>query len=177
MIQKVKNFKIDNSEIIKDIVIFKPLINEDLRGSLYTTFHRDVFHAFLPDQLSFKHDKFSKSYKNVLRGIHGDSKSWKLVTAVFGDIFQVVVDCRQESASYLKWQGFEINQANPISVLLPPGIGNAFFVKSDVAVYHYKLAYLGEYLDAKDQFSVKWNDPNVGIKWPNNNPILSDRDK
>ena len=177
MTQKVKDIKIEKSEIIKDITIFKPSINEDLRGTLYTTFHRDIFDAFLPDQLSFKHDKFSKSYKNVLRGIHGDTKSWKLVTAVFGVVFQVVVDCRPESDSYLKWQGFNINQENPVSVLLPPGIGNAFFVESDVAVYHYKLAYPGEYLDAEDQFSVKWNDPNIGIKWPHNNPILSDRDK
>jgi dTDP-4-dehydrorhamnose 3,5-epimerase len=177
MTQKVKDFKIENSEIIKDIVIFKPSINEDLRGTLYTTFHRDVFDMFLPDQLSFKHDKFSKSYKNVLRGIHGDTKSWKLVTAVFGEIYQVVVDYRTASESFLKWQAFEINQTNPISVLLPPGIGNAFFVKSEVAVYHYKLAYPGEYLDAEDQFSVKWNDPDIEIIWPNNNPILSNRDK
>ena len=64
-----------------------------------------------------------------------------------------------------------------MSVLLPPGIGNAFYVRSEAAVYHYKLAYLGDYFDAADQFSVKWNDPEIAIEWPTNHPILSDRDK
>lgn len=72
---------------------------------------------------------------------------------------------------------FVINQDNPISILLPPGIGNAFYVNSEIAVYHYKLAYPGEYLDAEDQFSVKWNDSSLGIPWPTNSPLLSDRDK
>ena len=177
MVSKVKDFEIEYSTIIKDIVVFKPSVNKDERGTLYTTYHGDVFDQFMPEQLSFKHDKFSKSLNNVLRGIHGDTKSWKLVTAVFGDVYQVVVDCRSTSETYLKWQSFDINHANPISVLLPPGIGNAFFVKSEFSIYHYKLAYPGEYLDAEDQFSMKWNDPNIGIKWPSNAPILSNRDK
>jgi dTDP-4-dehydrorhamnose 3,5-epimerase len=177
MVSKVKDFKIERSEIIKDVLVFTPSVNEDERGTLYTTFHGEVFDQYLPKDLTFKHDKFSKSYKNVLRGIHGDTKSWKLVTAVYGEVYQVVVDCRKNSETYQKWQYFEINQANPVSVLLPPGIGNAFFVRSDVAVYHYKLAYPGEYLDAEDQFSIKWNNPEIAIHWPTNNPILSNRDK
>ena len=56
-------------------------------------------------------------------------------------------------------------------------MGNAYFVSSDVAVYHYKLAYIGDYIDAGSQFSLKWDDPRIGIDWPCNNPILSDRDK
>lgn len=177
MTSKVKDFEIEHSTIIKDVLIFKPTVNEDERGTLYTTYHGEVFDQYIPEELSFKHDKFSKSLKNVLRGIHGDTKSWKLVTAVFGDVYQVIVDCRKSSESYYRWQAFEINQTNPNSVLLPPGIGNAFFVISEVAVYHYKLAYPGDYLDAEDQFSVKWNDPAIGIKWPSDNPILSSRDK
>jgi dTDP-4-dehydrorhamnose 3,5-epimerase len=177
MATKVKDFNIEESKIIRGIVIFRPSINEDQRGTLYTTYHRDVFDQFIPKDLHFKHDKFSKSYNNVLRGIHGDTKSWKLVTCVFGEVLQVIVDCRKESPSYLKWQQFVINEANPLSVLLPPGIGNSFYVNSKLAVYHYKLAYPGEYLDAEDQFSVKWNDPTIGIAWPTDSPILSDRDK
>lgn len=177
MSSKVKDFKIRNSEVIKDIWIFEPSINFDKRGTLYTSYHEDVFKAFIPNDLSFKHDKFSKSFKNVLRGIHGDIKSWKLITAVFGEVYQVIVDYRDASPSFLKWQAFTINQENQISILLPPGIGNAFLVLSDFAVYHYKLAYTGDYLDAEDQFTVKWNDPRIGIFWPTENPILSDRDR
>jgi len=173
----VKDFIIEKSNTISDVVVFKPTVNNDKRGTLYTTFYADVFNTYIPEELTFKHDKFSKSYKNVLRGIHGDSKSWKLVTAVYGDIFQVVVDYRKNSETYLKWEAFNINQTNQVSILLPPGIGNAFLVLSDVAVYHYKLAYTGEYLDAEEQFSIKWNNENIGIKWPITNPVLSDRDK
>lgn len=177
MVSKIKSFEITKSKIIDGIYIFKPSINEDIRGTLYTTFYKDVFESFLPDDLYFKHDKFSKSFYNVLRGIHGDTKSWKLVTAVFGEIIQVIVDCRKNSPTFNHWEKFLINQENPYSILLPPGIGNSFYVNSELAIYHYKLAYQGEYLDAEDQFSVKWNDPNIGVKWPTNSPILSERDK
>jgi dTDP-4-dehydrorhamnose 3,5-epimerase len=174
---KVKDFEITKSKIIDGVYIFKPAKNIDSRGSIFTTFNKDVFQSFLPDNLFFKHDKFSESNKHVLRGIHGDIKSWKLVTCVYGEVYQVVVDCRPESPTYLKWEGFLINTNNPISILLPPNMGNAFYVTSDSAVYHYKLAYEGEYLDAEDQFSLKWNDPKIAIEWPNLNPTLSERDK
>jgi dTDP-4-dehydrorhamnose 3,5-epimerase len=177
MSTKVKDFEVYNSEIIPDVKFFKPSVFEDLRGTLYTTFHGDVFDNYIPDFLSFKHDKFSQSKQNVLRGIHGDIKSWKLVTAVYGEILQVFVDNRQDSPTYKKWDKCIINEENPMSVLLPPGIGNAFYVQSEMAVYHYKLAYSGEYLDAEDQFSMKWNDPEIGIEWPTKTPILSNRDK
>ena len=62
-------------------------------------------------------------------------------------------------------------------ILLPPKMGNSFFVNSEMAIYHYKLAYEGEYLDAEDQFHLKWNDPSLGIEWPIEHPILSNRDK
>ncbi len=177
MSSKIKDFKISKSSVIEGVYIFRPSVNTDQRGTLYTTFYKDVFDSFLPNDLYFKHDKFSKSLNNVLRGIHGDTKSWKLVTCVYGEIYQVIVDCRKDSPTYLKWEQFIINENNTISVLLPPGIGNSFYVNSEVAIYHYKLAYPGEYLDAEDQFSIKWNDPQIGINWPTNNPILSGRDK
>ena len=131
----------------------------------------------LPEELFFKHDKFSISNQNVLRGIHGDEKSWKLVTCVFGAIQQVVVDCRKDSDTYTLYESFNINEDNQISILIPPRLGNAYYVNSANAVYHYKLAYDGEYIDADKQFSYKWNDPVFNIKWPTNNPILSGRDK
>ena len=173
---KVKQFEITSSQIIDGVIIFKPSVFFDHRGTLFTTFHNDVFKNYIPEKLEFKHDKFSKSFKNVLRGIHGDTKSWKLVTAVYGEVLQVIVDCRKESPTYLNWEQFVINEKNPFSILLPPGIGNSFYVQSEVAIYHYKLAYPDEYIDAEDQFTIKWNDPKIGIKWPTDKPILSDRD-
>ena len=131
----------------------------------------------LPDGISFKHDKFSENKKHVLRGIHGDEKTWKLVTCVYGEIYQVVVDCQKESDTYKLYDSFTISENNQIVVLVPPRLGNAYYVKSDKAIYHYKLAYRGPYIDADEQFSFKWNDPLFNIKWPTNNPMLSQRDK
>ena len=109
--------------------------------------------------------------------MHGDSKSWKLVTCVYGSIQQVVVDLRKDSPTYLQWQDFIIDSNNQMLILIPPHMGNAYYVKSEQAVYHYKLAYDGKYIDANEQFSIRWNDDSIGIKWLSKHPILSDRDR
>ena len=173
----INNFHIERSEKINGVYIFTPSCGKDERGLIYTSFYDEVFNKYLPQGLHFKHDKFSRSKQNVLRGIHGDVKSWKLITCVFGEIYQVVVDCREESPTYKQWEAFTLNSEKPQLILLPPEMGNSFFVNSELAIYHYKLAYEGEYLDAADQFSIKWNDPSIGIKWPIENPILSGRDR
>ena len=146
----------------------------DLRGSIWTTYLEEKIN---PERnIKFNHDKFSISYKNVIRGIHYDKKTFKLVTAVYGAIDQVVVDMRKDSKTYKESLIFSINDSNKFSILIPPMVGNGFRVKSDIAVYHYKLSYLGEYLDAKDQYTLKWDDSSIGIKWNCENPILSNRD-
>jgi dTDP-4-dehydrorhamnose 3,5-epimerase len=171
------DFTVTESNELKGIWIFTPSISNDLRGNIWTSFIKDEVEKFLPSDLHFLHDKFAASKNNVLRGIHGDTKTWKLVTSVYGEIQQVVVDLREESPTYLKWQDFIINNENQRLILIPPGIGNGYYVNSKEAVYHYKNAYKGDYLDANEQFSVKWNDARIGVKWLSESPILSDRDK
>ena len=90
---------------------------------------------------------------------------------------QVVVDMRKTSETFLKWESFKIGDDNRLMILIPPNFGNAFFVLSEIATYHYKLAYEGKYFDVEDQFTIPWNDPRIGIRWPVDNPILSNRDK
>ena len=145
----------------------------DHRGDLWTTWKKDEF----PYDINFNHDKVSSSRKRVLRGIHGDYKSWKLVTCVCGEIYQVVVDCRKESNTFEQYISFVIGDKNNKSILIPPRLGNAYYVISRSAVYHYKLAYHGKYNDIENQFTYKWNDKRFKIDWPTNNPILSNRDK
>ena len=89
---------------------------------------------------------------------------------------QVIVDMRSKSSTFRQWEKFELRGDEPTSVLLPPGVGNAFYVKSDSAVYHYKLAYVGDYVDADEQHTVYWNDKELNIDWSTNEPILSARD-
>lgn len=170
------NFDISESKTIKGVKIIRPSISSDQRGTIWTSFLKDELDRLLPKELMFRHDKFSESKQNVLRGIHGDKATWKLVTSVFGEIYQVVIDCRKESKTYLKWEGFTINKHQQILVLVPPGVGNAYYILSKKAVYHYKLAYLEGYNDIENQFTFAWNDARFNIEWPTYDPILSERD-
>jgi dTDP-4-dehydrorhamnose 3,5-epimerase len=169
-------FKVLDSEKVNGVKIVIPSVAKDTRGTVWTSFLKEELNDLLPDNLSFIHDKFSESQNNVLRGIHGDEKTWKLVTSVYGEIYQVVVDCRKESDTYGNWQDFTISKDQQCSVLIPPGVGNAFYVLSQTAVYHYKLAYRDGYNDIENQFTVSWDDKNYNIKWPTDKPILSERD-
>ena len=147
----------------------------DERGSIWTTYiQSELINHGLP---YFNHDKFSLSKNNVIRGIHYDKYTYKIVTAVYGEIDQVVVDMREDSTTYHKYIKFRINNTNRYSVLLPPMVGNAFRVISDLALYHYKLSYKGTYKDFKEQKTVKWNDKSININWGIDRPILSERDK
>jgi dTDP-4-dehydrorhamnose 3,5-epimerase len=169
-------FNVKKSTQIDGIYIIKPSVSDDLRGDIWTSFLHDEMEKLLPIGLSFKHDKFSESRHNVLRGIHGDTATWKLVTCVFGEVHQVVADLRPDSQTFMKWEKFIINKNRKCMILIPPGVGNAYYVSSQNAVYHYKLAYNGGYIDAANQFTYRWNDPNLGIDWPSKTPILSPRD-
>ena len=86
------------------------------------------------------------------------------------------MDMRKDSPTYKQWQDFIISRDNQQLILIPPNMGNAYYVMSSEAVYHYKLAYSGDYIDADEQFSVKCNDNTIGINWMSDKPILSNRD-
>ncbi|MBU0765918.1 MAG: dTDP-4-dehydrorhamnose 3,5-epimerase [Bacteroidetes bacterium] len=172
-----KNFTVQRSEIFEHVLVIEPSVFEDLRGNIYTTYNKDIYeNEILPYKLDFKHDKFAESKQNVLRGLHGDSKTWKLVSCVFGEILEVVADMRPESQSYLKWEAFELNAAGYRQVLIPPGFVNGYYVKSQRAVFHYKLAYDGKYIDADEQITIAWNDKRLNIDWPCKTPVLQERD-
>lgn len=172
-----KCFTVKESEIFEEVKIIQYSKFNDYRGSLFTTFHDKTFERIINKNVKFIHDKYSTSKKNVLRGIHGDEHTHKLITCLYGEILQVIVDFRKESKTYKKHQAFKLNQEDGTSILIPPRFGNSYYVISEFTVYHYKLAYDGKYKDFDSQFSYKWNDPDLGIKWPCDNPILSKRDR
>ena len=161
----------------KDVRVIKPIVHTDYRGDLFTTWVKGVKCFWLNKGLDFNHDKVSTSKRHVLRGIHGDSKSWKLVTCLYGELYFVLVDKREGSKSFMQWDSMILNDKNRNMVLIPPGVGNGFLVMSDDAVFSYKWAYEGHYADVDEQFTIKWNDPKLKIHWPIDNPILSKRDK
>jgi len=157
--------------IFPEVKIYQPSSFEDYRGELYTLFNQDEH------ELIFNHDKVAISRQHVLRGLHGDDKAWKLITCVAGEIYLVIVDNRPESSNYLKWDSIILTANNRKQVLVPPMFANGHLILSKSAIFFYKWSYPGKYPDVKDQFSLKWNDPKIGIQWPINNPILSNRDK
>ena len=156
--------------MINGVMITEPDIFTDYRGDYWTTWKEEDY------DLDFNHDKVSTSGHGVLRGIHGDNKSWKLVTCLQGSIYFVVVDNRPTSDTYGLWESIILDDKKRKRVLLP-GVGNGFYVLSDQCVFQYKWSYEGEYPDVQEQFSIKWNDPIIDIDWPSDNPILSKRDK
>lgn len=157
----------------KEIKVIEPNCYSDYRGDLWTLWKEG---DTLPG-IKFNHDKVSTSRKHVLRGIHGDKKSTKLITCLYGEIYFVIVDNRPLSETYLQWDWMMLTGSNKKSVLVPPGFGNGFLVMSDESVFHYKWSYEGDYPDVKDQFTIKWNDPKINIDWPIKEPILQMRDR
>ena len=143
-----------------------------MRGKIWTSWDKNFFR-----NIKFNLDKFTTSKKNVLRGFHGDTKSWKLVTCLKGEILSVIVDYRKNSKNYLKYTKIKMSEKNRISVLIPPNFLNSWLCISKECLYQYKYSFKGKYNDVKDQISIKWNDPKINFRWPIKKPILSKRDK
>ena len=146
-------------------------IFKDKRGLYWTSWKKENF-----KDLAFKHDKFSLSKKNVLRGVHGDTKTWKLMRCVYGKVYFVVVNNVKNSKFYKAHKTYILSHNQNKSILVPPNYGIGFYCLSKESVMHYKLSYKGKYVDAKNQFTIKWNSPVYKIKWPRGKKILSKRD-
>ena len=141
------------------LLIKPPTIFEDFRGSYIELYNEEIYKnaGILVD---FKQDDISTSKKNVLRGIHGDSTTWKLISCLFGRFYLVVVDCNKDSRQFLEWESFELSDVNREQVLIPPGFGNGHLVLSDTAIFHYKQS---TYYDRASQFTYLWDDPELNI--------------
>ncbi len=161
------------NKFFPDIEVVRPTKHVDNRGEIWTNYKKSMF----INNATINHTKYSTSKKGVLRGFHGDFKTSKIVTCIYGEIFFVVIDNREDSKTYMHHDQMLLNDAKRDIVFISPGFANGFCVLSDYAIFSYVLSYEGEYADAKDQFTLKWDDPNIGVKWPIENPILSERDK
>jgi dTDP-4-dehydrorhamnose 3,5-epimerase len=145
---------------------------EDFRGSYVEIYNKKLFQDAGLTQ-DFIQDDISTSYRNVLRGIHGDSKTWKLVSCLKGSFYLVVVNNDSSSPQFRKWEGFTLSDVNRRQILIPPRFGNGHLVLSESAIFHYKQTT--DY-DREGQFTLLWNDIELDIWWPTDNPILSRRD-
>lgn len=155
------------------VLLIKPAAFEDHRGYYLETYNYDIYHKNGVD-VDFVQDDISVSSRHVLRGLHGDVETWKLVSCLYGRFYLVVVNCDQESKDFGQWQTFTLSDTNRWQVLIPPKHGNGHLVLSDRAIFHYKQS---TYYNPKGQFTYKWDDPRFNIWWPVKNPILSQRDE
>ena len=175
------DFHFYNGTKLPQVKVVQPSVYHEQRGSISTTYHSEYYDKLLPandrnNGLKFKHDRFSKSKKNVLRGLHYDDKTWKLVSCLHGKIYLVVVDLREKQPNYGKWESFILSPETSTQVLVPPMFANGHYVFEDDSIFSYKMAYSGPFNDVDKQKTVKWNSTELNIDWPCTNPIISKRD-
>jgi dTDP-4-dehydrorhamnose 3,5-epimerase len=154
-------------------LIKPPTIFEDFRGHYVETYNERLYREAGIDQ-HFIQDDISVSRRHVLRGIHGDDKTWKLISCLQGSFYMVVVNNDPQSSQYRKWTSFTLSDTNRLQVLVPPKFGNGHVVMSEQAIFHYKQTT--DY-DRSGQFTLIWNDPALNIWWPVQDPIVSLRDQ
>ena len=161
---------------LKDVVILEPKVFGDERGFFLEAYNEATFKALgLPTR--FVQDNHSGSRKGVLRGLHYQLKKpqGKLVRVLDGEIFDVTVDLRRDSAQFGHWFGLLLSAENRRSLWVPPGFGHGFLVLTEFAEVSYKAT---EFYAPAFERTILWNDPAIGIDWPlDGEPTLSEKDK
>tara|TARA_Y100000310_G_C20522962_1_gene734611 strand:- start:455 stop:991 length:537 start_codon:yes stop_codon:yes gene_type:complete len=160
------------------VVSFQREAFEDHRGTFELLYNKNAYTPIIKEEtgcdVRFMEEDIAVSLKHVLRGIHGDDKTWKMITCLCGTCYFVVVDCRVGTDDFGEWESFTLSEKNRKQILVPPNFGNAYLVMSDKAIIHYKQScvYEGE----SHQFNYQYNDDRFHIWWPITNPIISLRD-
>ncbi len=156
------------------LLVIEPQCFRDERGFFCESFQESRYRAAgIHDR--FMQDNHSRSAKGVLRGMHFQVRhpQAQIVTVIRGRIFDVGVDLRPDSPSFGRWYGLELSDDGPRQLYMAPGLGHGFCVLSEFADLHYKV---GHVYDPADEGGLIWNDPEIGIRWPIESPILSKRD-
>jgi len=140
----------------------------DPRGQIWSIYEEcDMLPTFVEDKVTI-------SNKGVLRGLHGDFETDKLICCMHGDLFLSVADIRRESNTFKETQTFYLSDDNPTIVLVPAGCLNGHLCLSDKCIFFYKWSE--KYKQPDDQITVLYSDPELSIPWPTDAPILSERD-
>lgn len=162
---------------IPQVVLFEPTVFGDDRGFFYESFNQKVFEEVVGYPVQFVQDNHSRSAKGVLRGMHYQIKQaqGKLVRVTQGEVFDVAVDIRKSSPTFGKWVGAHLSAENKHQMWIPEGFAHGFVVLSENAEFLYKTT---DYWAPEHERSLAWNDPAIGIQWPDSAPpILSAKDQ
>jgi dTDP-4-dehydrorhamnose 3,5-epimerase len=156
------------------VVLIEPDVFRDARGYFLETFNHRRYRDLGID-CTFVQNNQSRSLRGTLRGMHAQVKNpqGKLVRVVEGEIFDVAVDIRPRSPTFGKWTGANLSGESFRQMFVPPGFAHGFCVLSESAVVVYSCT---DFYDRADEVGFRWNDPAVGIVWPLDRPLLSDKD-
>jgi dTDP-4-dehydrorhamnose 3,5-epimerase len=157
------------------LVLLEPEVHGDERGFMVETYRRDAWAAQGVD-MEFVQQNHSRSVENTLRGIHFQTEPGqaKLVRCPRGRIFDLAVDLRRGSPTYGHWEGHLLDDEAHRQLFVPVGFGHGFAVLSDIADVAYQLS---SFYDPATEAGIAWDDPDVGVEWPVDDPLLSERDK
>ena len=158
---------------LEGVLLIKPTFFRDHRGGFLELYNQELYKS-KGIGIDFVEDDISIARKDVIKGIHGDSLTWKLISCLHGKLYFVVINYNEQSEHFGKWESFVLSDLNKYQVLVPPMHGNGHLCLSEKSVFHYKQS---AYYDSSRQFTIKWNDPRFNIQWPIKKPILSERDK
>ncbi|MGD0466153.1 MAG: dTDP-4-dehydrorhamnose 3,5-epimerase [Gammaproteobacteria bacterium] len=154
------------------LILIEPQQFEDNRGAFYESW-RDMDYKKIGIEEKFLQDNVSVSKKNVLRGLHYRKNQGQLVTVTYGKIFDVVVDVNPESCTYKKYFSIELDAEKPKQLYMSPGFAHGFCVLSDLVIVNYKCT---QYYKSDQESGIIWDDPGIGIEWPNKQFVISEKD-
>ena len=160
---------------IPSVIVVEPDVHRDSRGFFLETYHADKYReGGIP--LRFVQDNHSRSIGGTIRGLHlqHHRPQGKLIRVVEGEIWDVAVDVRRRSPTFGRWVAVSLSAENFRQCYIPPGFAHGFCVLSSVAQIEYKCT---DVYDPGGEIGIAWNDPEIGIRWPVAEPILSERDR
>jgi dTDP-4-dehydrorhamnose 3,5-epimerase len=163
---------------LPEVLVIEPKVFGDERGFFMESFNQRAFNEAVGYEVNFVQDNHSRSARGVLRGLHYQlppHAQGKLVRVASGAVFDVAVDMRRSSPNFGRWVGEELSAANHKQLWIPPGFAHGFLVLSDTADFLYKTT---DYYAPQAEGSVRWNDSNLAIAWPDAGvaPQLSAKD-
>ncbi len=157
--------------------LLTPKVHADARGQFVESFQKGVFAEQTGLSIDFIQDNEVVSHQGVVRGLHLQNDPHgqaKLIRVVQGKIYDVAVDLRKNSSSYGKWFGVELSAKNQTQLFLPKGFAHGYSVLSEIAIIQYKV---DEPYNPQAENGIRYNDPDLGIDWQVDNPILSEKDQ
>ena len=165
--------KFEKTEL-EGVVLCAPDVFRDARGFFLESYHAQKYMEG-GIRVVFVQDNRSRSAKGVLRGLHYQlhRPQAKLLSCTRGEIFDVAVDIRRGSPTFGRWTGAVLSEENCLQLYIPGGFAHGFCVVSEMAEILYKCS---EFYDPRDDRGVRWNDPDLGVKWPVSDPVLSAKD-